>query len=178
MIISSFKLIIAKSLLAPLSLYPMKTIASFFQVIKPTSSLKATQLSSNTSTPPSTLFTFQKISLILQSSFPFIIRLMATRQRLLTIPLILHLLYAIVFQKWHCRTIYESWWCYVLGGVSPHLIQAINWWASSMFQIYIKKNPVLLKLCCLGKPLTFLFNPLLFSHQQTRHISFIFLGIL
>ena len=37
------------------------------------------------------------------------------------------------------------------NGVPPHLIQAIGRWASSTFQIYIRKNPVLLQAMLFGK---------------------------
>ena len=37
------------------------------------------------------------------------------------------------------------------NGVPPHLIQAIGRWASSAFQIYIRKNPVLLQALLFGR---------------------------
>jgi hypothetical protein len=37
------------------------------------------------------------------------------------------------------------------NGVPPHLIQAIGRWASSTFQIYIRKNPVLLQALLFGR---------------------------
>lgn len=37
-------------------------------------------------------------------------------------------------------------------GVPPHLIQAIGRWASSAFQVYIRKNPVLLQSLLFGRP--------------------------
>ena len=39
------------------------------------------------------------------------------------------------------------------SGVSPHLIQAIGRWASSAFQIYIRKSPVLLQALLFGRAL-------------------------
>ena len=36
------------------------------------------------------------------------------------------------------------------NGVPPNLIQAIGRWASSAFQIYIRKNPVLLQALLFG----------------------------
>jgi hypothetical protein len=45
------------------------------------------------------------------------------------------------------------------NGVPPHLIQAIGRWASKAFQIYIRKNPVLLQALLFGRaahdPLSF-----------------------
>ena len=37
------------------------------------------------------------------------------------------------------------------NGVPPHLIQAIGRWASSAFQIYIRKNAVLLQALLFGR---------------------------
>ena len=37
------------------------------------------------------------------------------------------------------------------NGVPPNLIQAIGRWASSAFQIYIRKNPVLLQALLFGR---------------------------
>jgi hypothetical protein len=37
-------------------------------------------------------------------------------------------------------------------GVAPHIIQAIGRWASSTFQIYIRKNPVILQALLYGRP--------------------------
>ena len=38
-----------------------------------------------------------------------------------------------------------------LNSVPPHLIQAIGRWASPAFQIYIRKNPVLLQALLFGR---------------------------
>jgi hypothetical protein len=38
-----------------------------------------------------------------------------------------------------------------LNGVSPHLIQAIGRWASPAFQVYIRKNPVVLQAMLFGR---------------------------
>jgi hypothetical protein len=37
------------------------------------------------------------------------------------------------------------------NGVAPHIIQAIGRWASPTFQIYIRKNPVLLQALLFGR---------------------------
>ena len=37
-------------------------------------------------------------------------------------------------------------------GVAPHIIQAIGRWASPAFQIYIRKNPVILQALLYGRP--------------------------
>ena len=37
------------------------------------------------------------------------------------------------------------------NGVPPNLIQAIGRWVSSAFQIYIRKNPVLLQALLFGR---------------------------
>lgn len=38
------------------------------------------------------------------------------------------------------------------AGVAPPVIQAIGWWASNSFQIYIRKNPILLQALLFGCP--------------------------
>jgi len=62
------------------------------------------------------------------------------------------------------------------NGVPPNLIQAIGRWASSAFQIYIRKNPVLLQALHFGRaahdPLfNFFFSFLFFSSTSVSHIN-------